>query len=199
MKCPICHAILRDSAIFCDTCGNKLKKDPQTTVAVQKIGYSPTTRQARTSPVGLLLSGGALLLLGLWVGASFFSAAPPLSPCQVSLASPPVNQPPKSEVALVKESPLSSPVVVATPVESVSVPSVKAPVILIKPSQPPEIKAKDELPVNPFKKKVHSGSDIVVDPFNDRAEASQPPKKNADKTLRPNFGTGVKDPFINPF
>ena len=173
MSCPVCQAKLRSFAIFCDTCGNKLEKGAQATISLSKT--QPQTSAPNTSPVVFMLSGGALLLVGLWAGATFFSTTLMSAPREIAVSVAPENkQELKSEVVLVKE-PASAPVVQAPPVIAEVAPVVVAPIG----SEPtPDNKPQDGNLVDPFKK-------------------NESLKENADATLKPKFGPH-SDPFVSP-
>ena len=165
MPCLVCQTKLKASAIFCDTCGAKVEKGSQATISLSKAQAKPSA----PSPIAFAFGGAALVLTGIWVGATFFSATPVFPPRELP-ALPSQKQELKSDIVLVKET-ASAPVV----------PLVVAPVI----SEPiPAIKPQDDSLADPFKKIKPEATlkpkfDAHEDPF------VSPAKKIGDKSLDP--------------
>jgi hypothetical protein len=196
MTCQVCRARLRANAIFCDTCGQKIdKSDAVMTVTLPKstAKRTPEKETNKQPSAALLLSGGALVAVGVWLGATFLSSEP----------RPIVREPanPTQQVPVILQTPVSIPAVVEIKPEPPPVkfaPEVKsAPkTIIAKPpvddgllSDPFAPKRTDpDSALNPFSKKrtpapIGDGS-LVEDPF-----SSKPISKNPDATLKPRFNT----------
>ena len=178
MKCPVCQNRLRASAIFCDTCGSKLDKNAEATISLPKTDLVPKPPPPRPAPVGVLLSGAAILLVGLWIGATFFSAAPALSPRETTTLL--LSEPPSDERHLSGESPASAPVTHRAPLAEAA----PAPI-----PSPPRVTHKDGHLVDPFDKKASTlpASDGILSPFQSKKAPKDLLKKNADATLKPRF------------
>jgi hypothetical protein len=168
MKCPVCQAKLKPSAIFCDTCGNKLAKDAEPTLFLSASENNSGAKQ--NSQVPLILGGLALLLIGVLVGASFFSSAP--APVPRETVSEVAKTPPPM-IIIKEEAPVvakETPIVPSSPVE--------------EPTSGPIKATQDGQLVNPFtkKKKVEAPSeDTTLNPFANKPAAPI----NANTTLSP--------------
>jgi hypothetical protein len=91
--CPECHAVVRETASFCDRCGRRLESPPAEAKAA-----SPVTPQASTEGVapgtcsscGYLNVPGEMFCQNCGVQLAPIASAPPPPPVQVSLQKGPV-------------------------------------------------------------------------------------------------------------
>jgi hypothetical protein len=198
MQCPICQTKLRSVAIFCDTCGNKMEKGSQSTIALPKIQSKPNS--STRSLILLFLGGAALLLVGVWTGVNF-SATPMISAREISaLPSEENKQALQSDIALPKKAaseplgqapPMSAPVAELAPM--VAGVSGFAPVSNIKPQ-------KSQL-VDPFRKKkkqINTNKDEIIQPKTDINEITDDPfsASSRKKEAKPDPDP---DSLLNPF
>lgn len=88
--CPDCHAVVRDTANFCDNCGHPFGSAPPEPKAVSSAGAAPGT----CSSCGYLNVPGEMFCQNCGVQLAPVASAPPPPPTPVSHASGPAIPPP---------------------------------------------------------------------------------------------------------